>query len=125
MYSLVKSAISHNERYYSLHWDLISGTQYLAYLELGFWDLISGTQYLAYGMWDSICETWVWRHDIWNLIARQWLLDSLFSIWDLGLDIWNSGFRTQYLELDIWPTWNLIFGIWDVGLNVWNSGAGT
>jgi len=80
------------------------------------------------GIRDSIPGTWVLGLDFWNSMARQGIWDSIpgtwasglniwnsiFSIWDSGLnirhlgfgtqnqellDIWNSGFRTQCLEL--------------------------
>jgi hypothetical protein len=51
------------------------------------------------------------------LIARQGLWDSIFGIWDLGPDIWNSGFGTRFLELGGLTR--------DLGLDIWDMGFGT
>jgi hypothetical protein len=93
-------------------WDSIPGTRVLGLdirvLELDIWtsiarqgirDLISGTQqtdkgfgtqYLELGFQDLIPGTWVSGLNIWN---------SIFSIWDSGLNIRHLGFGTQNQEL--------------------------
>jgi hypothetical protein len=49
-----------------------------------------GTQYLELGFQDLIPGTWVSGLNIWN---------SIFSIWDSGLNIRHLGFGTQNQEL--------------------------
>lgn len=51
--------------------------------------------------------------------GRVGILDLRPESWDVGLGLWDSGFRTAALGV-----WDLGPGLWDSGFRIWDLGPG-